>query len=171
MPMPAMTKAQADLKLTLMQADADSMTNQDLYLWLQDSGLPPEIAGRLHELVDKTRKAGDKVIEVGKIIFLKIIEFVKENPNLSVGVAVSAVISVLLSTIPFLGPILAPIAFALGLIAGNRLDNKERGAEASSSSSLVAIAEDVIQITRKFLTLLIDVFTIIFKGVVANAQP
>ena len=163
--MATMTKEQAELELALLQADADSMTSSDLYVWLLNCGLPPEVVAKLHELIGKTRKVGEKVIAVGKIVIMKIIEFVKENPNLAIGLAVGAVIGVLVSAIPFLGSLLAPIAVALGLIAGHRLDRMAAGEDVSSNLNLGTIAEDVIQIARKFLTLLIEIFNLIFKGV------
>ena len=163
--MATMTKEQAELELALLQADADSMTSSDLYIWLLNCGLPPEVVAKLHELIYKTRKVGEKVIDVGKIVIMKIIEFVKENPNLAIGLAVGAVIGVLVNAVPFLGPLLAPIAFALGLIAGHRLDRMAAGEDVSSNLNLGTIAEDVIQITRKFLSLLIEIFNLIFKGV------
>lgn len=163
--MATMTKEQAELELALLQADADSMTSSDLYVWLLNCGLPPEVVAKLHELVDKTRKVGEKIIAVGKIVIMKIIEFVKENPNLAIGLAVGAVIGVLVSAIPFLGPLLSPIAVALGLISGHRLDRMAAGEDVSSNLNLGTIAEDVIQVARKFLTLLIEIFNLIFKGV------
>ena len=138
--MAALTMEQAELELALLQADADSMTSSDLFVWLHNSGLSPEVAGELHDLIDKT---------IGKIIIMKIIEFVKENPNLSIGAAVGAVIGVLLSAVPFLGPVLAPVASALGIIEGE---------DVSSDLSLIGV-----QVARKFLDPLIQICNMIFK--------
>ena len=48
------TKAQAELELALMQAESDSMASSDLYIWLRECGLSPEIAVRVKELVNVT---------------------------------------------------------------------------------------------------------------------
>ena len=161
--MTTLTKAQADLELTLLEAEADSMTSTDLFVWLHNIGLSPEIAGKLHDLIDKTKKIGERVIPIGKIILLKIIEFAKENPHLAIGAAVGAVVAVLLNEIPFLGALLAPIALALGLLAGYRLDKKEKGEDVASYLNIAAIAEDIIVIAKKFLDLLVEVFNVMFN--------
>lgn len=41
---PAMKRSQAALELALWQADAESMSSSDLYIWLRERGLPPEFA-------------------------------------------------------------------------------------------------------------------------------
>ncbi len=75
---PSITIEQAELEMILLQIDADSMSSSDLYVWLQQSGLSPELACKLHNLVDKTKEIGGQVISIGKIILIKIIEFAKK---------------------------------------------------------------------------------------------
>ena len=41
-----------------------------------------QIINKLHELVTYTKKAGNKVFAIGKIILIKIIEFVKAHAHL-----------------------------------------------------------------------------------------
>jgi uncharacterized membrane protein len=163
---PSITIEQAELEMTLLQVDADSMSSSDLYVWLQQSGLSPELAGKLHNLVEKTKEIGGEVIAIGKIILIKIIEFAKENQNLAIGVVVGAVIAAMLSAIPVLGVLLAPIAMALGIISGHRLDKKNKGEVANQGLNIAAVAEDLIEVAKKFLQLLIDVFNIMFKNVI-----
>ncbi|PRA52567.1 hypothetical protein CQZ98_16505 [Pseudomonas sp. MYb115] len=50
------TKAQAELELALMQAESDSLASGDIYIWLRECGLSPEIAVRLKELVSVTQR-------------------------------------------------------------------------------------------------------------------
>ena len=45
---------EAEFELALMQAESDSMSSSDLYIWLRECGLSPEIAVRLKELVNVT---------------------------------------------------------------------------------------------------------------------
>jgi hypothetical protein len=160
--------AQANLKMALWQVDADSISSSELYAWLVDSGLPHEVTIRLHELASYTKKSGNKVLAVGKIILIKIIEFIKAHPNLALGVALGAAVGLLVNSIPFLGPILAPLATALGItigaIAGHRLDKRFQGIEVSGG--IIGVAEDIIEIVRIFFQLLIDVFNTIFRNVV-----
>ena len=155
------TKAEARLDLALLEAEADAVSSSDLYLWLRESGLPPEVAMRLKILAEFTIKVGQKLLRLGKILLLKLIEFIKINPNLAIGIALGAATSVLISMVPFLGPILAPIALPLGIavgaIAGNRLDRREADPTYHSNGWLT-IPEDIIDIARKCLMHLIEMF-------------
>ena len=171
----ALSLPQANLKMALWQVDADSVSSSELYVWLNDCGLPHEVMIRLHELASYTKKAGNKVLAVGKIVLLKIIEFVKAHPNLvigaGIGTALGAAVASLITSIPFLGPLLAPLAAALGLtitafgaITRHRLDKRAQGKEVSGG--IIGIAEDIIEIARVFFQLLIDVFNAVFRNVI-----
>ncbi len=157
--------AQANLKMALWQVDADSMSSSELYAWLVDSGLPHEVTIRLHELASYTKKSGNKVLAVGKIILIKIIEFIKAHPNLAMGVALGAAVGLLVNSVPVLGSVLAPLATVLGItigaIAGHRLD---KGKEVNEG--IIGVAQDFIEIAREFFKLFIDVFNAIFRNVI-----
>ena len=156
----AFNTASSNLEMALLQAEADSFTSNDLYGWLIDSGLSHQIAMRLHELMAFTKKAGNKVYAVGKIILIKIIEFVKAHPHLvsgiGMGLTIGLAVQYLVNSIPFIGPVLAPLAGALSSslgivilgIAGHRLDKKNQGKQLSDS--LLGVAEDLIEITKVF---------------------
>ncbi len=167
-----LTPAQANFDLVLWNAEAESVSSSDLYLWLRESGLPSEVAIRLQSLVGTVAKVESKVISVGKIILIKLIEFVKAHPNLAIGIAVGAAIGVLVSTIPFLGVYLAPAATAIsvtiGAIAGHRLDKLDKGQAVNMSSDLIAIGQDVIEIAKEFFKLLIGIFNMVFNGQVVQ---
>ena len=171
----ALSLPQAYLKMALWQVDADSTSSSDFYVWLNDSGLSHEVSIRLYELATYTKKAGNKVFAVGKIVLLKIIEFVKAHPNLvigaGIGAAVGAAVASLITSIPFLGPLLAPLGAALGLtitafgaIAGHRLDKRAQGKEVSGG--IIGIAEDIIGIASSFFQILIEVFNAVFRNVI-----
>ncbi|MBD0263619.1 MAG: hypothetical protein ICV78_13110 [Tolypothrix sp. Co-bin9] len=158
--------AQANLKMSLWQANADSMSSSDLYVWLNDSGLPTEVTIRLHELASYTKKSGNKVYAVGKIILIKIIEFVKAHPHLTVGVAVGASVGFLINQIPVIGQFLAPLAAALGIVifgvAGHRVDKRSEGKEVHGG--IMGFAEDIVEIVKAFFDLIVDVFNIILEN-------
>ncbi|MGB5962326.1 MAG: hypothetical protein WBG73_16785 [Coleofasciculaceae cyanobacterium] len=157
--------AQANLKMALWQVDADSMSSTELYAWLVDSGLPHEVTIRLHELMTYTKKVGSKVIAVGKIVLIKILEFIKTHPNLVMGVALGAAVGLLVNSVPVIGSVLAPLATVLGItigaIAGHRLD---KGKEVNEG--IIGVAQDIIEIAREFFKLFIDVFNAIFRNVI-----
>jgi hypothetical protein len=154
-----MTLPQARLELALWQADADMSSSSDLYVRLTDMGLPPEVAIRLKALLEIVKPIGDKMFSIGKIIALKLIEFIEQHPNLATGIALGAAVSSLIASIPFVGPILAPIALTLGItvgaIAGHRVDMAQ-GGNMNRDLGLIAIAQDVIEIARAFFQLVID---------------
>jgi hypothetical protein len=72
----------------------------------------------LHELITFTKKVAGKVFAVGKIVLLKILEFVKAHPFLVVGAGIGAVIGVaiagLITSIPFLGASLSSGGYSIG---------------------------------------------------------
>lgn len=163
---------QANLKMALWQVEAEAMSSSSLYVWLDNIGLPYEVGIRLHELITYTKKISNKILAVGKMILIRIIEFVKAHPHLSIGIAVGAAVGFLVNTIPFIGPVLAPLAAALGMtigaIAGHRLDKDTQDKRISNSGiiEIIGITEDLIEITRDFFALLADVFNIFFRHVV-----
>ena len=161
MPTDRLSKARLELEIRLLNAEAQAVSSSDLYAWLRESGLPDEAAIRLTAFVDTVRKIGKNVISIGKIILLKIIEFVEAHPNLAVGIAIGAAIGVLASLIPFIGTYLAPIATALGIgigaVAGHRMDRRASGELAANDSSLLPFAEDIIDIARTFFDLLAEI--------------
>lgn len=154
-----MMPPKARLELALWQADADMASSSDLYIRLTELGLPSEIAIRLKALMEVVRPIGDKLLSIGKIIVLKLIEFIDRHPNLATGIALGAAVSTLIGAIPFLGPILAPIALPLGVavgaIAGHRID-KAQGGKMDADLGIIDIAQDVIEIARAFFQLFID---------------
>lgn len=159
-----MTLPQARLELALWQAEADMASSSDLYIRLTEMGLPSEVAIRLKELLEFVKPIGEKMVSIGKIIVLKLIEFIEKHPNLATGIALGAAVSSLIASIPFLGPILAPIALPLGIavgaVTGHRVD-KAQGSKMSGESGFSSIAQDVIEIARAFFQLFIETLTAI----------
>lgn len=155
----AMTLPQARLELALWQAEADMASSSDLYIRLTGMGIPSEVAIRLKELLELVKPIGEKLVSIGKVIVLKLIEFIEKHPNLATGIALGAAVSSLIASIPFLGPILAPIALPLGIavgaIAGHRVD-KAQGGKMNGDLGFIDIAQDVIEIARAFFQLFID---------------
>lgn len=161
-----LSTGQANLKLALWNAQAESVKSSDLYMQLQEIGLPEEIVSRLHELLTFTKKIAGKIFAVGKIVLLKILEFVKAHPflvaGIGIGVVIGAAIAGLITSIPFLGQLLAPVAAVLGVtitgvgaVIGHRLDKQFQG-----------VGEDIVEIAQHFFALLADVFNTLFRGTV-----
>lgn len=162
------TAAQANLDLVLWDAEANSVASSDLYFWIRESGLPSEVAIRLQNFVDTTVVIANCIISLGKIILIKMIEFVKAHPHLAIGIAVGAAIGALVSMIPFLGPYLAPIAIALGVtfgaIVGHQRGKLDKGESINTEMNLISITQELIEIAKEFFKQLIDVFNAVFEG-------
>lgn len=77
----AMTLPQARLELALWQAEADMASSSNLYIRLTEMGLPSEVAIRLKELLEVVKPIGEKMVSIGKIIVLKLIEFIEKHPK------------------------------------------------------------------------------------------
>ncbi|MBF2056149.1 MAG: DUF2273 domain-containing protein [Cyanobacterium sp. T60_A2020_053] len=164
----ALTLSQANLKMALWQIEVDSMNDTDLYVWISNAGFSDSIALRLHELIKKVQQIGNKVISVGKIILIKILEFIKAHPHLAIGVALGISVSILVRSIPFFGQFLAPLAMILGVgigaIAGHRLDKKQKGEEVYGVT-IIEQTQEVIEIFKEFFYLLIEVFRLVFAEI------
>ena len=160
-----LSTAQANLKLAIWNAEAESVKSGDLYIELQTLGLPEEVVSRLHQIFTYTKKVASKVFSVGKIVLVKIIEFVKAHPFLVIGFGIGAVvgsaIASLVISIPFIGQLLTPVAVMLGVsisvvgaVVGHRLDKQFQN-----------VGEDVVEIAQAFFALLTDVFGTVFRSI------
>lgn len=161
-----LTHAQANLEVAILNAESESMSSSDFYAWLKDLGLPDELAIRLKGVAEITAKVERRVINVGKIVLVKIIEFVKAHPNMAVGIAIGAALGALVNTIPLIGPFLAPIvtmlSVAVGALAGHRLDKDAKGQP--QNSGIYGIGQEVIEIAAAFFKLLIDICNLALEG-------
>jgi hypothetical protein len=150
----------AQLKLGLLNAQAAAMNKLDVITRFTNKGLPQELVTRLEWLWEETKVVAGEVIQVGKIILLKIWEWVERNPHMVIGMAIGAAVGSLVSLIPFIGPFLAPIGaalgFAIGGIAGTRLDKKLDGQMVGQGG--MQLAEDVITMAKEFFKLLAAIF-------------
>ena len=151
-----MNENEAKLKLFIMNSKAQSYDKTDAFVFFINKGLPFEFSTRLEDLWDTTIEIGKDTINVGKIIIYHIIEFVKKNPNMAIGICIGAILSVLVGMIPFLGKLLMPLALTLGIIiggvTGHKLDRKQTKEPEQS------FPEDLISAVKIFLQLLIDIY-------------
>lgn len=163
---PVLTKSQSNLNLTILNAEAETFSSNEIYLWLRESGLPSELAIRLKNLVETVKDIAGRVISIGKIILIKIMEFVKSHPNMVIGIAIGAAIAALTSMIPVLGPFLAPVvalfSVTVGAVAGHRTDKLASGQTVNMSDDLIAIGQDIIEIAKEFFKLLANIFNSVF---------
>ncbi|MDR0578426.1 MAG: hypothetical protein LBI87_13075 [Candidatus Accumulibacter sp.] len=163
------TRAQAELELELLEIEAEDIETGDLYASLRALDLPREAAIRLEALSQISRKIGGKILAVGKIIVLKLLEFIRRNPGMAAGMALGAAISALINAVPVLGTLLAPVALtvgvAIGAVAGHRLDKGRY----DMSGSLVNIAQDALEIAKDFFAMLIALFRAVGNELAGSA--
>jgi len=160
---PQPSKGRANLQLAIWNKQAEASTSEQLYIRIQKLGLPEEIVARLHDLILKVQQVAGKVIHIGKIILIKLLEFVEEHFFLVAGAGIGAVLGAalagLITSIPIVGQLLAPIATALGLtvtalgaIAGNELDK----AIPNFGKSLVDTAKEFFNLFASILSAIFD---------------
>ncbi len=151
-----MEENEAKLKLFILNSKAQSYDKTDAFVFFTNKGLPFEFSTRLEDLWETTIEIGKDTVNVGRIIIYHIIEFVKKNPNMALGLCIGAILSVLEGMIPFLGKLLMPLALTLGIIiggvAGHKLDRKQTKEPEQS------FPEDLISAVKIFLQLLIDIY-------------
>lgn len=156
------SKAQGEFELALMQAESDSVASSDLYIWLRECGLSPEIAVRLKELVNVTQRIGNRVVSIGKLIVMKLRDFILEHKGLAIGTVLGAAIASLVSAIPLLGSLLAPLGALLGLaiaVTGHQSDKHPTGD--GGGVSLLELPQNLIEIARAFFVLFIETLQVV----------
>jgi len=162
-----MSGAHARMELMVLESRAENFGSPEFDAIFTNAGLPPEVVLRLKVLWGETCRIGDKILRIGKLVLIELARFVRENPNLAVGVALGAGIGALVAMVPVLGPFLAPLVallgVAIGSIAGFRLD---RGAGASEGA--IGIAQETIMIARKFFELFAAILTTVSAGMKAE---
>lgn len=161
-----MDKVKGKMDLLILESKASSFDEIDFVTDLINKGVSKEIVTRLQLLGSQIKYVGNQSIKIGKIILMKLWDFIKENPNLAVGFAIglglATLVGMLISVIPFIGvwlsgiitPIIAIITIPIGTLKGHRLDKVANGEPVSDS-----ILEDLITIAKKFWTLIVDIFT------------
>lgn len=153
----ALPAGTAQLKLGILNAQATQMNKLDMITRFTNKGLPQEIVTRLEWLWDQTKVVAGEVVQIGKILLMKIWEWVERNPNMVIGMAMGAALGALTSLIPFIGPFISPLAIALGVavgtIGGSFVDTIGRGGLVPSTAPPVIVAQGLINAAIEFFRL------------------
>lgn len=152
-----MKPIEAKLELMMLNSETYHLDWADMATLLYTRGARLELVTRMQELWEKTKIISGQIVHLGRILVMKIWEFIKNNANMVLGIAIGAAIGALAHLIPFVGSLLAPIAMAigatLGALTGHRLDKIEGGETVTGS-----IFEDLITLAKRFFRLLADIF-------------
>jgi hypothetical protein len=135
--------AQGMFELSLMNAEASSTQFDDVVVEALNRGIPPELVTRFEDIWEKTKEIGGEIVTIGKIIVWQIIEFLKKNPKLSIGLALGAAVGALIGGIPIMGPLLQPLATWITTIYGAGVGAAMQKGYTSDSplSAAIALAE------------------------------
>ncbi len=161
--MSALTAEDGLFELTLMNAETSQKHFDDVVVMGITRGIPPEIITRLQSLWIVTKSIAGEIVEIGKIIVQKIFDFIKANPNLSLGLALGAAVGVLVAGIPLFGALLAPMSASISMLYGAGVGASVDSGNPSSDPFVLAI-----EIAKKFFVLLKEIFIAIKDYVTAG---
>jgi hypothetical protein len=148
-----LTADMALMDVSMMNAETKSASFTDIFMELSQKGLPTEVITRLKGICEKTKIIAGEVVQVGKIIVLKIIAFLRENSGLALGLAIGAAISALIGMIPFIGSyfqdLTQPLLLTLSALAGFKFETGN------------TYFESALMLAKSFFKLLADIFNAI----------
>ena len=142
--------------LTLLNAESSAANFDDVVIEGIQRGIPPELLTRLKELWEKTKLIAGEIVAVGKIIVQQIFNFLKDNPKLTLGIALGAAVSALIAGIPFIGAILEPISTIISTLYGAGVGAAMQAGDYSGSPYTAAI-----ELANKFFELIKKIFNAI----------
>jgi len=119
--------SQARLKLAILNKQAEAKNSWEFYSEMRTLGLPDEVIEILQKVLKVTSKVAGTVISIGKIIVIKLVEYVAKHPlqvaGLAVGLGATYALGVALSglfalvpTLPHwmgIGPLLTKLAMII----------------------------------------------------------
>ena len=143
--MSAITTEEALLDVSMMNAEVADKSFTDVFVELSNKGLPADIITRLEGIWNKTKPIAGEIVQIGKIIVLKILEFIRENSGLAIGLALGAAISAVIGMIPYIGPYIQeltePLILALSAFSGVKYQTGE-----SSFDSAMTLATNFFKL-------------------------
>ena len=158
---PALKPNQGMFELSLMNAEASSAQFDDVVVEALNRGIPPELVTRLKELWEKTKVVAGEIVAIGKIIVRQIIEFLRQNPKLTIGMALGVAVAVLIGGIPFIGPLLQPLATLIAAVYGAGVGAAMENGDNSGSplSAAIALAEKFFELLKNILNSIAEYFS------------
>ena len=165
-----MTQEIAVKDLLIEEIRASKQNRDDIFEFFMSKNLAKEAIIYLQKLWEHTVEISGNIVFIGKIIVMKIIDFIKENPNMVFGMALGAITgalaSIFVSWIPVIGQALSILGIAggilIGAIAGNRMDRAAKGEYVDNG--LFAVFGDTISVAKKFLKLFYEIIDTLRKN-------
>ncbi len=100
--MATVTSEEARLDISILNGEVKYSSFTDIFIELSGKGLPTEIITRIESIWNKTKIIAGEMIQIGKIIVIKIIEFMRANSGLVLGLVMGVAISTLIGMTPFI---------------------------------------------------------------------
>jgi hypothetical protein len=153
-------KNKATYEVLLLQSEASGLEKIEAMAFLSNQGVPLEVLTRMDSLWEQTAMVVNQVLHIGKIIIMKLIQFIRENPNMLIGLAVGIGLGILSASVPFIGIFIAPVITVvfsvMGILRGHRLDKVMSGECVGDS-----LIEDAITIIKKFWCFFYEIFNVV----------
>lgn len=109
------------------------------------------------KLFKTTKIVAGELVNIGRIIFAKLFQFLKENPNMALGTILGAILGSFLNMVPLIGSILNIVATFLGAAIGAYLDYVRQGCE-KCDNALEKVIAGASHATKEFFKLLKEIF-------------
>lgn len=116
-----------------------------------------EFDRKMVTLFQQTKIIAGKLINIGRIVFAKIYQFIQDNPNLTLGTIIGAVFGSFLGMMPLIGDILSLISPFLGAAIGGYIDYVNKGGR-ELDSTLQQVIAGATHTTKEFFKLLVEIF-------------
>ncbi|MCI7411976.1 hypothetical protein [Helicobacter bilis] len=116
-----------------------------------------EFDRKMVTLFQQTKIIAGKLINIGRIVFAKIYQFIQDNPNLTLGTIIGAVFGSFLGMMPLIGDVLSLISPFLGAAIGGYIDYVNKGGR-ELDSTLQQVIAGATHTTKEFFKLLVEIF-------------
>ena len=145
-------------ELTLLNAESSGSTFDDVVIEGIKNGIPPEILTRLKGIWEVTKQIAGEVVAVGKIVIKQIFDFIKNNPHITIGLALGAAVATLVGGIPLLGPLLQPTSQLIGSIYGAGIGAALQAGDTSGSlyGAAIALASAFFELFKNIINSIAD---------------
>lgn len=116
-----------------------------------------EFDRKMVTLFQQTKIIAGKLINIGRIVFAKIYQFIQDNPNLTLGTIIGAVFGSFLGMMPLIGDILSLISTFLGAAIGGYLDYVNKGGR-ELNGTLQQVIAGAAHTTKEFFKLIVEIY-------------
>lgn len=115
-----------------------------------------EFRRKMDTLFETTKIIGGKLVYIGRIVCIKLWDFICQNPNMALGTLIGALFGLFLSAVPLIGGILALLSTFLGATIGSYLDQLQKGGT-QVDGTLSKVLVGATNATKEFFKLIREI--------------